>query len=452
MVVEQALSVDVFPPLPWVLRALELQAEAFQKQQAFCSVPGRQRLPSDLTRNLIPPLDNFLCLVIPAARAAVASETRLGFQSLGYAVIIPLFYRLSQLAISPNFSNFVFVGGVLPLVSIFLTPVLGPGVVAAGIIVPLYTLGMALQLRNKIADVNPLPVTPSAIYSVNICTLSLVFLIFLVYSLDPTWATDSGRSNWLAAAILFSLWPLYTGFTVSRAAFSRNAPADEQQARAMIREVDADTISYGFERIWGYYRRLALVGLGLWYFGLIRMYMLLSDLHSQTSMFESLRSGQFYSVIRSGKARITGKQVIGQEEYSMALNVAALIFSAFVILLIERLSIRSVSVPSSSIPAKRGAKAGGASAPAEPEAEAAGVAIHPLTGAPRSALDTECQRAIAGAPAGLPAAEIGWGILASCLLGGPGFGLLLWWSRGEEEMGWKARRAWRQVVAVEGKE
>lgn len=76
----------------------------------------------------------------------------------------------------------------------------------------------------------------------------------------------------------------------------------------------------------------------------------------------------------------------------------------------------------------------------------------PLTGAARPALDLECERAIARAPAGQPYLERGWkGTALSTLLGGPGFAAAMWWARGEEEAGWKARKAWRETVAVEGK-
>jgi hypothetical protein len=81
--------------------------------------------------------------------------------------------------------------------------------------------------------------------------MSLVVLLFFTYAFDPENISSSGRSNWLLAAILFSLWPFYQGSTMPLAASSTKAPKDEMEARQMIKAHDSDAVSYGFERIWG---------------------------------------------------------------------------------------------------------------------------------------------------------------------------------------------------------
>lgn len=76
---------------------------------------------------------------------------------------------------------------------------------------------------------------------------------------------------------------------------------------------------------------------------------------------------------------------------------------------------------------------------------------HPLTGKSRRTLELDCQKAISLAPAGNPTLERGtWQPVLAGLLAGPGLAASLWWSGGEEEMGWMARRAWREADAVYG--
>jgi hypothetical protein len=64
----------------------------------------------------------------------------------------------------------------------------------------------------------------------------------------------------------------------------------------------------------------------------------------------------------------------------------------------------------------------------------------------------ECDKAIAKAPAGSPWLEkTTTGFIVASLVGGPGFAASMWWCSGEEELGWKARKSWRETVAVDGK-
>ena len=264
--------------------------------------------------------------------------------------------------------------------------------------------------------------------------------------------SDAGRSNWLLAAILLSLWPLYQGLTVTMASFDRRVPSSEVEAQKMLLQQDGDSISYSFERIWGYYRRLSLATLGLWWFGLIRMFYLSQKLYrGHSSIFSSIASGRVVDVFQKGVALATGDKLVGTYEWHLSLHVGAIIFSSAAIWAIERLSIRSVPPPPPQVLTKDAVRQRGGAAPKQQPTATAGPQFHPLTGEVRSQLDVECQRAITAAPAGIPGAEVGWGVLLSTFIGGPGFALLLWWSRGEEEAGWKSRRAFRAAVAAAGK-
>ena len=107
-------------------------------------------MPSDLTRGLLPPVDNVLCLAVPILRKAVESDERLGLYAIAYSVTIPILYRLNHLAISPNFANVAF-NAFLPLLATLFTPVLGMGIVATALVVPIYSFGMLLQSWVRLA-------------------------------------------------------------------------------------------------------------------------------------------------------------------------------------------------------------------------------------------------------------------------------------------------------------
>ena len=73
-------------------------------------------------------------------------ESCLQLQALIFSIAVPLLYRLNHLSVSPNFNNICF-KGFTPMLAVILSPILGPGVVAAGLIVPLYAIGMWLQTK-----------------------------------------------------------------------------------------------------------------------------------------------------------------------------------------------------------------------------------------------------------------------------------------------------------------
>lgn len=105
----------------------------------------------------------------------------------------------------------------------------------------------------------------------------------------------------------------------------------------------------------------------------------------------------------------------------LLVNFGLLGIFALLTILIERLTVRTLSSP-----------------------------VHPLTGRATPKLTLDCQKAISLAPAGNPTLERGtWQPFVAAIIGGPGLALALWWSGGEEEAGWLARRAWRETSAVQ---
>ncbi len=210
-----------------------------------------------------------------------------------------------------------------------------------------------------------------------------------------------GRQRWKRAVELSSR--LDAALPLAR------VPSDHAPSRGLLQEraverggctqaaarIDGDTLSYGFERIWGYYRRLALLSFGLYWFALIRVFRLAYALFRDPSTLEALL-GQ-------------NRTALSTLERSYVLQGVALYFASLALLLLERLTIRTVQPTSLATSAKPGA----------PSVAPARDARHPLTGEPNEALDVECLRAISAAPAGAPVFELGWGTLACVLVGGP---------------------------------
>lgn len=131
----------------------------------------------------------------------------------------------------------------------------------------------------------------------------------------------------------------------------------------------------------------------------------------------------FYSFFPSRSSIIhqrTFPPHLTQQTHYLLANFLLLATYAVLTILIERITIRTLNSPT-----------------------------HPLTGKPVPKLHLDCQKAIALAPAGNPSLERGsWQPVVAGIIGGPGLALALWWSGGEEEAGWLARRAWRETSAV----
>ncbi|PWZ00507.1 hypothetical protein BCV70DRAFT_199785 [Testicularia cyperi] len=247
--------------------------------------------------------------------------------------------------------------------------------------------GTYVALKHSSAAVPPVPTPASNIY---LCNLLFAFSTTV---LAATIFGDPERPLWSHAALAlqfasFSYMPvLYKNLTTPKV----NA---EDKARSVIRRYDAEGISYSFERTWSYYRKIAAVSAFTYWYGINRII--------RGLVFEE---GKFDAVSMFWVFDILGLWI------AITLIVAS-----------EKLTVRSKSL------------------------------THPVTGASRSPLDIECDKAILKAPAGSPWLEKSTaGFITACLAGGPGFAASMWWCSGEEEAGWKARKAWREAVAVDGK-
>ncbi|SNX83138.1 uncharacterized protein MEPE_01844 [Melanopsichium pennsylvanicum] len=243
------------------------------------------------------------------------------------------------------------------------------------------------SMKSSKASVPPVPTPASNIYTAN----------FLHLAMGATAAicifADASGALWNHAALLVQ----FAGFAylpIAYVSFRTPKVNDEATSRNVIRRYDAEGVSYAFERTWSYYRKMAAFSAFIYWYGLNRV---LRGVWLQGETFDAVSVFWFGDIAGAGIA--------------MILLVAA-----------ERLTIRNKDL------------------------------IHPVTGVPRSPLDVECDKAISKAPAGSPWLEkTTTGLALATLVAGPGFAASMWWCSGEEELGWKARKSWRETIAVDGK-
>lgn len=243
------------------------------------------------------------------------------------------------------------------------------------------------SMKSSKASVLPVPTPASNIYVAN-----LVHIAFGATAATTVFADVSG-GLWYHAALLVQFAAFFY-LPIAWVSFRTPKVNDEATSRSVIRRYDAESVSYAFERTWSYYRKMAAISAFVYWYGLnriIRGYFLQGERFDAVSLF--------WIGDLSGAA-------------------AALIL----LLVAERLTFRNKS------------------------------AVHPVSGQPRSPLDIECDKAIEKAPAGSPWLEkTTTGLVLATLVAGPGFAASMWWCSGEEELGWKARKSWRETVAVDGK-
>ncbi|KAJ1028593.1 hypothetical protein NDA16_001759 [Ustilago loliicola] len=243
------------------------------------------------------------------------------------------------------------------------------------------------SMKASKASVAPVPTPASNIYAVNLLHVGFGATAAI------TAIADVKGALWNHAALLVQFAGL-AYLPIAWVSFNTPKVNDEAKSRSVIRRYDAEGVSYAFERTWSYYRKMALLSAVLYWYGLNRI---MRGFWFQNESFDA--TSLFWIGDISGAA----------------LALILLVVS-------EKLTFRNKA------------------------------AVHPVTGEPRSPLDLECDKAIAKAPAGSPWLEkTTVGFIVGSLVAGPGFAASMWWCSGEEELGWKARKAWRETVAVDGK-
>lgn len=237
------------------------------------------------------------------------------------------------------------------------------------------------------ASVAPVPTPAINIYTVNLLHIAVAATAAIAAIADVKGALWNHAALGVQFAGLAYLPIAWVSFRTPKV-------NDETKSRSVIRRYDAEGVSYAFERTWSYYRKMALISAVMYWYGInriIRGYWFQGETFDATSFF--------------WLGDISGA----------ALALILLVVS-------EKLTFRNKD------------------------------AVHPVTGEPRSPLDVECDKAIAKAPAGSPWLEKSTaGFIVGSLVAGPGFAASMWWCSGEEELGWKARKSWRETVAVDGK-
>lgn len=278
-------------------------------------------------------------------------------------------------------------GVVLPLSFAIGGQIFGHGTWAATAGLVLYVAGLYAEAKAP----RTLPLLPTPAPGIYAANLGVVFS-FILWLSQGFFTPGTQLGAWAHTA--FEAWGIVPfGVLLLLGAREVVRPKDEAAARAELAAYTASEVSYSFERTWAYHRQAALISAFLYWFGLSRV----------------VRGVAFDGVKLTDSSALALVQFAGLAIFLAAVRAA------------EELTIRSTHQ------------------------------VHPITGAPRSDLERECDAAIAKAPAGSPAVETEalWNVLIG-VLGGPGAALGLWWAHGEERAGWITRRAWRETAAVSG--
>lgn len=353
---------------------------------AACNLASRQKLRTDLSRGAFPLLDNTLCTTMGFFQRTTEKRLDIGLFAIMIAFVLPLSYRLSFQAVSPNRKSSLNSGLVLVLLNT-IGAVLGLGPWSCIFFSLFYLPAAYSSIKVSKASVLPVPTPATNIYIANIVHVFIGFTAAFIVFAD----FDSGL--WHHSVLLIQ----FAGLAYLPIAYlSSRTPKvnDEITSRSVIRRYDAEGVSYAFERTWSYYRKMAAFSTFIYWYGLNR-------------------------VIRG--IWFSGEKIDAVSLFWIG-DIAGIAAATVLIVVAERMTFRNKA------------------------------AVHPVSGEARSPLEVECDKAIAKAPAGSPWLEKTMtGLIIAALAAGPGFAASMWWCSGEEELGWKARKSWRETVAVDGK-
>lgn len=278
-------------------------------------------------------------------------------------------------------------GGLPILILMSLGMALGLGPWSCLVGAVFYTPGAYVALKRSNAAVPPVPTPATNIYTCNIVHVLAGAMLATTVFADYDEALWSHAAFALQFAAAAYLPVVYKNLTTSKV-------NSESKSREVIRRYDAEGVSYSFERTWSYYRKVAAFSAFIYWYGINRV---IRGVVFEKAPFDAV--SMFW-----------------------VFDIAGLWIGITLLVISEKLTFRSKAT------------------------------TNPSTGAPRSPLDIECDKAISKAPAGSPWLEkTTTGFIVASLAGGPGFAASMWWCSGEEELGWKARKSWREAVAIDGK-
>lgn len=344
------------------------------------------------TRGALPRLDDYICSVQPLYRRLVETRSGKGAGALLLSVLAPVLLRQTYVATSPN-TRSALLGIAAPVAVHAVAKLVGLGFSLCAVGILLVTLGSIAQFKSGGPEAIPLVPTPAAgVYWSNLAVVIVGFAAGSQAYLDPL------STLWPLANTVYLFSPIVIAILLASASLTAPRRASTaNEARRQLLEYSAEEVSYTYERTWSYYRKAGLASASLYWYGLSRLF-----------------KGIYYydeDIVRDTPT------------FYVLSNFALASLYLFLVIIVERTTLRPMN-------------------PAAP---------HPLTGESQPQLRVDCLRAISLAPAGNPSLEQRRGLLAPVLaavLGGPGLAASLWWSGGEEEAGWFARRAWRETSAT----
>ena len=132
-----------------------------------CNLPSRQKLPTDFSKGALPLLDNTLCTTMGFFKANTAKRLNVGLFAIMVAFTLPLSYRLSFQAASPNRKSTLNSGFFLvPLNIIGAAAGVGPWSCLFFSLV--YLPAAYSSMKASKASVLPVPTPSSNIYLANL--------------------------------------------------------------------------------------------------------------------------------------------------------------------------------------------------------------------------------------------------------------------------------------------
>ncbi len=228
-----------------------------------CNLPSRQKLPTDFTNGALPLLDNTLCTTMGFFKANTAKRLNVGLFSIMIAFTLPLSYRLSFQAASPNRKSLLNSGVFLVPLNI-IGAAAGVGPWSCLFYTFVYLPAAYSSMKTSKASVLPVPTPSSNIYIANLVHVLFGTTVALAVFADPEGAL------WHHAALAIQ----FAGLSYLPIAWlSLRTPKvnDEVESRSVIRRFDAEGVSYAFERTWSYYRKMAAFSAFIYWYGLNRI-------------------------------------------------------------------------------------------------------------------------------------------------------------------------------------
>ncbi|PWN22744.1 hypothetical protein BCV69DRAFT_96227 [Microstroma glucosiphilum] len=229
-----------------------------------CTVPARKQLPTDITRGVLPQIDNALCVLLPFFKQLIADRASIAGGALIFSTLLPILMRQCYLASSPNTRSF-FLGPLAVVLVHLIGRMTGIGFALASVGLLFQALGSYQQMQRSSESLPVVPTPAGSVYWSNLLLSIITVLLFSVSTLE------SSGAKWTLASVALLAYPAFLSLALLLATAGVKTTKDERQGRTALLEYSAEQVSYAFERKWSYYRKAALGSMAAYWFGLVRL-------------------------------------------------------------------------------------------------------------------------------------------------------------------------------------